>query len=107
MMTASLRLLGTSEVRDMFVINVMIVTSSSTHNLISSAEMGSRQQDLLLDRYISMRTLSSPAGRTNDNLETVKIFSSSKTEFTPSVLNNCNVSTLLQTNPCFLKVDIR
>ena len=63
MRTASLRLLGiTPEVRDMVVISVMIGTSSSIHNSINCAGMGSRQHDLLLDRDISMRTSSSLAG---------------------------------------------
>ena len=92
MRTASLRLLGiTPEVRDMFVISVMIGTSSSIHNLISCAGMGSRQHDLLLDRDISVRTSSSLAGRRDDSLVPMKTFSSSKTEFTASVPVICSL----------------
>ena len=90
--TASLRLLGiTPALRDMFVISVMIGTSSSIHNLISCTGMGSRQQDLLLDRDINMRTSSSIAGERDDSLVPMKTFLSSKSEFTTSVPVICSL----------------
>ena len=81
----------TASLRAMFVISVIIGTSSSIHNLISCAGMGSRQHDLLLDRDISMRTSSSLAGRRDDSLVPMKTFSSSKTEFTASVPVICSL----------------